>query len=204
MTVEIKISDLPCPVETFAEHVADYAARLNEYARHLAGVEEDKNNPDLKPEDRRVAFPAPTHHPLVMSACRQHENGEIVGDYQIVGPTLEERKATLIADLRQQAAAMIAKVMPPAKVRHWQYRAQDIHAADQMRVNNHPVKIESDQVQAWLRSVRPAEDTACLDDLNARHETTQRIERWVAKQEHDIDDLTEETIDDWVMAPFNG
>lgn len=204
MTFQIRKADLACREEDFADMVRAHVERLNEYAHHLLGVEADKNNPDLAPDERRVAFPAPEAHPLVMNACRQHANGDIIADYEILGPTLAERKATLSADVRQRESMLLGNVMPSAKVRHWQFREQDIRAADHMRVSNHVTRIEPDQIDAFLRAARPSDDTAFLEEMKARHEQVAAIQRWAARCEHDIDDLTDETVDGFKVLAFNG
>lgn len=198
MTVKIEIEALlPWSVDDFRKAVVAHAEAMREYAEHLRGVEEDAANADLKPEDRRVAFPPPSAHPLVEVAVK-------AGGYDLVGPPLEVRKQRLSAEVDAAEQAEIAKVMPQRKARYWQMHEQDIRAADNMIVSNHPVPVPHDQITSFLRAKRPADDTAFLDDQQKRRERVASVQRWAAKAHHDIDNLTEETIDGWKLEPFVG
>ena len=200
MTFQIRRADLPCSAEDFAARVIAHVERLNEYYRHLAGVEADKVNPNLKADERRVAFPGPSEHPLIESAIRPNVYCELpdqaaiaIADYEITGPTLAEKKAALTAQVHKQEAEAIEAVFPLAKRRHWQFREQDIRAADHARIANHPTRV--DDPAKFLAECRPAEDTQFLADQTARTEKMNAIQRHSARLEHDIADLTDETVD---------
>jgi len=202
MTFQIRRADLPCSAEEFAARVIAHVERLNEYYRHLAGVEADKVNPNLEADERRVAFPGPSEHPLIESAIRPNVYCELpdqaaiaIADYEITGPTLAEKKAALTAQVHKQEAEAIEAVFPAAKRRHWQFREQDIRAADHMRASNHPTRIEPDQMDAFLRSARMTGENMFLDDMNARRAKVDAIQRRAAKLEHGIADLTDDTVD---------
>lgn len=202
MTLRIKADSLPGSAEDFASHVAAYAAAMTEYAAHLKGVAEDAVNEALSPNQRRVAFPPPTADERVMRAVRQAEDGSYIADYEIAGPSIEERKAALLERVRAEEAKAIAAILPPAKVRHFQFRMADINAADAKRIADNPNRI--DDIATFLVANRPVGDTAFLADYAARQARVGEVQRWAAKLEHDIDDLTEETIGGFVVTPFNG
>jgi len=196
MTFQIRKADLPCSVERFAELVKAHAEAIAEYERHLLAVAQDADDPNLKPEEKRVAFPPPSAlHPLIEQAIR---------GYEVVGPTLSEKKATLTEAVRACEREAIEANIPAAKRRHWQFRYQDILAADHARLSNHPERIEPEDINAFLASCRPAEDTAFLADYREREVREAAIHRRAAKLEHDIDDLTEETVDTFAVTPFHG
>jgi len=197
MTFRIDRETLPCSPDEFARAVEAHASALVEYAAHLLGVEADAANQALKPHERRVAFPPPSAPPLVEAAVK-------AGGYELVGPSLEVRKQRLCAHVDEAEQIELAKVMPPRKERYWQMREQDIRTADHMCLSNHQDKIEPDHIEPWLKSVRPTEDTTFLAEQKRRRDTLSIIQRWAAKAHHDVDDLTEETIDGWKLEPFVG
>jgi len=203
MTVKIDRESIRGMAQDFATAVDAHVAALNEYAAHIKGVAEDAVNPDLTPDERRVAFPPPSAHDLIECAVRQ-DGDRFIADYELVGPSLEVRKQRLCAQVDAAEAAEIAKVMPPRKARHWQMREQDIRTADHMRLSNHPVALKPEEINDFLAKARPAEDTTFLIEQGRRHATVTAIQRWAAKAHYDIDDLTDETVEAWKLEPFNG
>lgn len=206
MTCVVKLSQLPISAVEFAERVKAHYERLVEYYHHLDGVRADAANPDLEPDEKRVAFPPPHEIDEIEVAIRrdQHGGGSITAhiDYQIEGPSLEEKKRALTEQV--QAAERAAKELnlPAAKRRYYAVREQDIREADHMRIANHPSRVDDPDV--FLRGSRPAEDTAFMDDYYAKLARDRAINRWGAKLEHDIADLTEDNVDAFVVTPFHG
>ena len=172
MTFQIRKDQLPFKPDVFAAVVQMHAAALNEYRAHLRGVAEDAENPELKPEDRRVAFPGPDAHNLVKSAITlDGATDQYVPDYELVGPPLAEKKQALFAQVTQMENDAIEANIPAAKRRHWQFVVQD---------------------------------GGYLPDWQDRVAKQEAIQRWAAKLHADIYDLTEATVDAFVIAPFNG
>jgi hypothetical protein len=159
---------------------------MAEYAVHLEGVAADAANPELKPEERRVAFPGPAADPLIERAA--------VEGYEIEGPTLAEKKAALLDQVHAAERAALERLIPPNKLRHWQFREQEIRAADHGRYPSDGTLTFADKL-AEVDRTRPAEDTAFLADFQSRKDTQQQVMKAAAKLEHDIDDLTEDTVD---------
>jgi hypothetical protein len=192
-----------CTPEIFAAAVEYHADALNEYRAHLRGVEEDAANLDLKPEDRRVAFPGPHAIDAVRDAIVFNGlSDKYVPYYELIGPPLAEKKQTLFAQVTEMENAAIEANIPAAKRRHWQYRMQDVLASDHQRLTE--TEDTPGDMMAWMRNTRPALDAEFMDDYEARGVKQHAIQRWAAKLHADIDDLTEDTVDAFVVTPFNG
>lgn len=176
MTIKIKKSSLMCSPEEFAGHVEGFGRVMREYNAHLEGVRADAENEVLAPEDRRVAFPPPYVDPLIMQAASE--------GYEIIGPSLDEKKAALFAEVKRMESEALQAIIPPAKARHWDFRVREILAAHAPRIPT-------------------GDDGAFVDDIRDRRAKQIEVQRHCAKLEHDIDDLTDETIDSFVIAPFN-
>lgn len=189
MTFQVKTATLGMSEEAFAAHVSAFHKALVEYYKHLDGVRADAANPDLKPDERRVAFPPPTMDVLIENAIRREEqpDGSIkaVIDYAFVGLSLAEKKAALLAEKKAALFARVRKMeqeaieanIPAAKRRHWQFLA-------------------ADQISDGYSEV--------VGSYYDRLKKEVAIQRWAAKLEHDIADLTEATVDHFEIAPFNG
>lgn len=213
MTLKIDRESLPYSPEQFAAAVDAHIAALAEYTEHLKGVHADAANEALAPEDRRVAFPPPTADSLVEKAIRydgQENSGafRFVADYEIVGPSLAVRKQRLMQAVSEAEGAELAKVTPPGKARYWQMREQAIHNADSTRWNGYVAGLAGATVLTdfsdYVTGTRSAEDTRFLNEQEARRRDEKAIQFWAAKAHHDIEDLTEETVDGWKMEAFGG
>lgn len=189
MTIKIKLSELPCPPEMFIDGVNIHMHAMQEYAKHLKGVEEDAQNNDLKPEDRRVAFPPPEAHPLVMQAARE--------GYVFVGPSLAEKKAALFAEVKRMESEALQAIIPPAKARHWAFQEADIRGADQERYKAQLAMPNPMPFDQFSLINRPLADTTFLKEQADRKARVESAMRSAARLEYSIDNLTEETIDGW-------
>lgn len=208
MTFQIRKDQLPCSRNAFAAAVEAHAAALNEYRAHLRGVAEDAENPNLQPDERRVAFPGPDAPNLVKNAITlDGATDQYVPDYELVGPPLAEKKQALFAEVSKMEAEAIEANIPQAKRRHWQFRMQDIAALDAdafkaARTVDPSASLE--RLQEVVARCRHPEDAAFLTVHEERATKEAAIQRWAAKLHADIDDLTEETVDSFVVTPFNG
>lgn len=183
MTLKIDRETLSISPEEFGEKVDAYAARMAEYGEHLKGVEADAANPDLAEDERRVAFPPPDADGLVKRAVAE--------GYEIVGPSFEVRKQRLLQRVSDAEQAELAKVVAPGKRRYFDLQEQAIRVK---------------QAEEWGRQdggIDP-DDEQFLADQDQRREAWAAVVLWAAKQHHDIEDLTEETVDAWEATPFNG
>jgi hypothetical protein len=181
MTVKIKLSTLTITPEAFAEGVAKHAQAMREYSLHLEGVKIDAANPDLKPEDRRVAFPPPSADPLIEQAAAE--------GYEFAGPTLDEKKQALLDEVRRIERETVERAFPVAKRRHWQYREQDILQRRSREISK-------------ITLPQDADDDNFLADQTERKVKVDVVQRWAAKHEHDISDLTDDTVDHYAIAEF--
>lgn len=186
----------------FEERVAAHVAAMNEYRKHLRGVAEDAENPNLKPDERRVAFPGPDAPNLIKSAVTlDGATDQYVPDYEFVGPPLAERKDALMRRVREIEAAAIEANIPAAKRRHWFFAEIDIRDADAKRFAETDGDVD---YLTFTNATRAPVDTAFIAAHNERQAKEAAIQRWAAKLEHDIADLTDETIDAFNLEPFNG
>lgn len=59
-------------------------------------------------------------------------------------------------------------------------------------------------IHAEVAKTRDPEDTKHLEEQKARREKIQAIARAAAQAQHDVEDLTAETIGDWKVPDFKG
>ena len=199
MTFKVKLSEIAITAEEFAARVAAHFERLVEYYKHLDGVRADAANPDLKDEDKRVAFPPPAEDDKVELAIyrERHADGSVTPhiDYEFEGPSLQEKKDALLAKVKEMETKALHEAVPPHKARHWHFREQDIIEADHnLRVDN-PGHDED-----WYLAHRPYADQTFLNEHAERKAKQQRILRVAAKHEHDISDLTEANVDSYKVG----
>jgi len=133
----------------------------------------------------------PTAHPLVERAITRIQTkgqpDKYVADFIIVDdtpppPSLEDKKNKLISDLRFAENTAMEKILPARKI-----RLAHIKCADAMSLDE---------------SVRTAEhnkDIALIVTVQGVREQYALI---AAKAEADIEDLTEQTIDNWQLPTF--
>lgn len=186
MTLKIKLWRLTVSPEEFTRRVATHVERMAEYNLHLEGVRIDAANLDMKPEDRRIAFPAPSADALIEQAAAE--------GYEFEGPSLAEKKAALFAAVTRMEEVALQSVIPPAKARHLQYREHDIRAKQAANF----------AATATYTVTIGDEDSVFLQEMDAKRAKQAAIQRAAAKLEHDIDDLTEATVDAFVLEPFGG
>lgn len=212
MTYKIALEALgPLGADSFARLVAAHIAALAEYDAHLVKVRADAANPDLADDERHIEFPPPSAPAEVESAIRRtgREDGttEFAADFEIVGPSLAQKKAKLFDLVSSAERAAINAVVPPGKIRAFQFREADIRKEDQRRysvaVASLPLGSEPDFARFCDES-RPITDTRFLDEQAAREDQRNEIYRWAAALHSDIEDLTDETADGWEMKPFHG
>ena len=191
MTIKIKMSTLTIPAEEFARRVESFIGAMKEYAAHLEGVEADELDESLSFDERRIAFPPPSEEPIIEQAARE--------GYELAGPTLEEKKAALFAEVRRLEAEAMQAIMPSAKLRHWQFREHDIRTADHARLAAASDEDRKDPGK-FIAQTRSAADDHFLNKHTARKAHCDAIARHAAKHEHDIADLSEENVDHYVIG----
>ena len=193
----------------FARHVAERIAVLKEYDAHEAIVRKHAGDPDMAPEDRWVSLAVPQAPVEIDDAIRRIANidgtTDFVADYEIIGPTLEQKKAKLFDLVSVAEREAIKAVLPAGKIRAYQFREADIRKADQVRYSAAAAQFESiDTFEHFTAFNRPADDTRFLDGQAAREDQRNEIYRWAANLHSDIEDLTEATVDVFEVKPFHG
>jgi hypothetical protein len=198
----------------FAAMVASHIAALQEYDAHMVLVRRDAELADLPDEEHHTAFPPP-HAPVeVESAIKRTPKPDgtttFEPNYEIVPPSIEQRKERLFAQVSAAEQDAIRTVVPAGKIRAFQFREQDIRKADQARIMaeyaaraaaGDKTQVDSDKFQ---NEHRPAADTRFMEEQAAREDQRNEIQRWAANLHSDIEDLTADTIDAWEMKPFHG
>jgi hypothetical protein len=133
---------------------------------------------------------APSAPAIIEHAVRrvptEGQADDFVADYEIIddipAPTLAERKAALVATIRNAEAAALAKVISPARERLMGLDLNAIYA-----------KPEAGRTDADLALLAKATDIAARREIVLRHS---------AKLEIALEELTEATLDGWTPAEF--
>jgi hypothetical protein len=133
-----------------------------------------------------VGKPRPTaHHLIENSVKRVQSNGQpdiYVPDYEIIDDVtrdLQQKKADLANQVMMAEAAAREKVVPQGKMRLLSLKYQE---ASSKSLSN-----------------RTPEDQVRITQSETIRKSFERIDLLAAKALHDIEDLTEENIDQWKM-----
>jgi hypothetical protein len=201
MTYQISIEALGnLTPEGFAAAVQQRIETLREYDEHDAVVRAHAADADMPAAERWVTLAVPQAPAEVDAAIRrtprEDDTTEFTADYEIVGPPFETKKSRLFQRVSEAEGVAINGVVPPGKVRAFQFREIDIRKADQVRRDS--------EVASVTKSSRPAADQHFLDEQASREDCRNEIMRHAAQLHSDIEDLTPETIDAWEMTPFHG
>lgn len=174
MTFEVKLSQFASR-SVFENAVSAHAERLNAFSKE-------------------VGKPRPVAHPLVDAALtrivRPGKADEYVPDYHITddtadsleGKTLDDKKQILLSKLAVAENEEKFKILPRLKMR-----------LATAKYSKAVLKLEAD------RTAEENEDIASYLLVQA---ALGKISYKAAQAESDIDDLTEDTIDSWVMPPL--
>ena len=135
---------------------------------------------------KTVDVPAPQEHYLVRAAVkrvpREGEPDDYATNYEIVEPTLEEKKKDLDHELHKaRDAALHAKLSPSKRRLLWH------HVSDAV------AKQPEDHNEAE-RLILAKRDEIIKHD--------HKVERHAAKLHAQVEDLTEATVDSWKPEPF--
>lgn len=208
MTFKIELERLgPLGADGFAKLIEQHIATLKEYDEHEAVVREHAADLD-KPEGERWQSLAVPAAPIeidgsIKRTLRPDGTTEFTPDYEIAGPSFVVRKSRLLDAVSAAERDAIAAVAPAGKLRAFQFREQDIRAADHARwADVDHEKYPNFEQHSYL--ARPPEDTKFMDEQASREAMRQTIYRWAAGLHSDIEDLTPEAIDTFVVTSFNG
>lgn len=157
-----------------------------------------------------VGVPAPAEHPLVEAAVKRVSRGadpdDYVADFEVIEPTLEEKKRDLVAQIGKDQQAALEGAMTSGKRRVHIFAVSDLRvkiAADYASATEktRADKVDPPSLDDFLKILPPSE-TALLamhDRLLAHQD---KIMRHAAKLHAQIEDLTSADIDLWKPEPF--
>jgi hypothetical protein len=201
---------------SFQADVTKYAADLAEWKAHMAKVAADKAA-GVPKEKANAPYPAPVAPPLVAGALDEtgKPNFAIIDDSP-PPPSLADKKAALITQVRLAEAAAVRAIVPEGKQRALGARQNSIMAADGEReaaaLAAQPVgvlspigigpKKDPGKAHADAIAARPAADAQFMADQDVRAAKLKAIESAAIQAESDIEDLTDANIDAWNPPKF--
>lgn len=178
---------------------------------------------------RRVPYKPPEAPQYLVDAVRQ-EGDTWVADYEFeddLKPSLRQKKDNLLSQVHNEEQHLLNELVPPGKVRFLRIRANEVEAEDmrliqelQLEGQKQSEKLAADpedqrakkvlqDVSARLRvpepylvTLRTSKDNQFISDYRTVKERIAAIQRAAAEMQHDIEDLTEENIDSWVIGKF--
>jgi len=144
-----------------------------------------------------VNEPAPTAHPWVEQCINRvkypPEDGkpdDFIADYEVVddtpppppAPSFEEQKQRLIGAVAAAEGAYLLKIDPMGKRRLTSMKYAD--------------------AKSIVEDKRSPADNALIEEYEERAKRVKAINWMAAEMMAEVEDLTPETIDSWVMKPF--
>lgn len=208
-------------IDGFEVHVARHAADMKVWRAHMGRVADDERN-GVTGIEKHQQYNRPVAHPMVEAAVNENDDA----DYQIVddGPSAAEiltaKKSTLLDGVAAAEQTAIDTIVPAGKRRLFDMREADIRKADGILANDLISKrkpgvlasitsavgltkqMDTSDIAAHVEEVRPDGDTKHLEEQQARREAIERIRRIAAQAQHDIEDLTAETVDSFKIPVF--
>lgn len=219
-------------IPDFAAAVAEYAKERSIWRRHMANVGKDPVNfaaypapqpphPDIIGAVRAVDGDDGVE--------RYEPDFELLDDSPTSDDALRQAKDALLFVVSRLEDKAMSELLPVGKRRLYQMRADDIRHGDAKRhvkfiedesarqaeiLEKLPAKKRSDPIEArraigplvsideLVEKSRDASDHEFLAGHVEREEKAKAIQRHAAQLQHDIEDLTEETIGAWMPAPF--
>jgi hypothetical protein len=198
--------------------IANFAHEMRQWRAHMRRVAEDEKN-GVEGIEKHHPLVKPSGHPTVEAAVNEHDQA----DYEIFddGPSPEELFAAKKADFNnrvmQAEADSIAAIIPPSKHRFFILRESAINEEDGQRASECLERMQSSlrkvgeaigvmkpiDLQKEIEKLRSPEDNAFLAEQRSRRERISKIQMKAAKAQHDIDDLTIETVDSFKLPDFS-
>lgn len=218
MPTTIRKSQIGDP-EAFARRVSQHAEDLNHHAAHHDALEEEKSREPDVAKRQYQPYPVPTAHPMIAAAVVRI-SGKFSPAYEVLDDippppaaltdddvALRRKKAELVDFVAHQESAHLGALMPSGKLRARYYRSQDIAEAEEGRRRALAATMTKEEIVAGapaktVLAERSPEDAAFLAEESELHERMRKIQRHAARLQHDVEDLTSETIDTWTMEPF--
>lgn len=152
----------------------------------------------LKRDSVRAETIRSKHHEK-MKEFVQHQTRKTFEHNILVNETIGKANAAAVEDLLKNKDD-IAK--NPTKVRKFGMSAKEL--ADHVEKTCGDLSEKIGAAPQPDQDVRPDEDQALIDESTSAQARIDAIERHAAELEHQIEDLTAETIDEWAPTPFPG
>lgn len=216
MTVKIKKSLLDAAPD-FGATVAAHAHAMSAWRAHMARVQQDSKDPGIPPLQRHQPYDQPHAHELVERAVNESDevDYEVEDDGPDAATILRAKKNELFSRVYHAEVAAIEKVAPMAKRRFQNLIENDIREEDAKRgaeafkekvgllsaVGLGRSKTPPEVLDEVAKSRKPSHQKH-LDEQDARRSKIRSIEVKAAQAQNDIEDLTIENIDAWVMPDF--
>lgn len=204
----IKLSDMQ-NAGLGVQNIIEYQKEILVWNEQEKQVEATKN--DVVEMKRYVSYPFPVTHSLIADAVTQtgELDFELVDDTQPlppVEPTLEEKKAILIANIRNAEQAARLLLIPIGKERLMAMHSNRIVIADAL-VRQKQIEewtkegktFASDEIQTVVETARDPDDHSFMIELKSIQDQIEKHSWWAAEQESVVADLTEQNVDQWKM-----
>lgn len=212
MTFKILKSQMP---EGFEVSVAAHALEMRNWRAHMARVKADQDA-NVEPAKRHVGYDRPMAHLTVAAAVNENDAAdyELIDDSPTPDQILVAKKIYLLNAVSVAEDTAITAILPSAgKRRLFDIREGDIRSADAARAATLKPGmlgaaasaiglIKPIDVAAELAKGRDPEDTAHLAAQAERRGKTDLVRRAAAQMHSDIEDLTIDNVDAWVMPKF--
>jgi hypothetical protein len=206
-------------IPDFGPRVAAHAHEMRQWRAQMKNAAEHKVNPPAAAIDMYVERPMPREDHVVESAVNEKDEA----DFEIVddGPTptqmLQAKKNALLHKLAQAEHEAGVAIFPNGKRRMAGLRRENIEAADKARIDKLIQELKSfglvDKVLKRHVEVveklkdpdklhaqeRPPEDHAFMVEQNQVQQKLRSLMRWGAQVMSDIEDLTIDNVDAWIM-----
>lgn len=204
-------------IENFDVEAAKHAHELKSWKSHQERVELDLKNPPKDPMLMHWPLKKPRAHPSIEAAI--DDNGEV--NFEPVDDTpkpeklsLGHKKIQLHQRISDAHIAAVNVVLPLGKHKLFAMRENAIAGRDEERKIKLVEKnrgffkkltsrlMTSDEITQAIIDSRPPEDAAFLAEQKPRHEKIAIINQISAQALHDVEDLTEDTVDSWKLPDF--
>lgn len=194
----------------FPSKVMEHARLLSAWREHMKKVERDEKNPKLLDIARHVAYPRPIAH---LDIERSINDETFRHDFEIIDDSVEtaeirlrQKKETLFGVVSNLENEALERLIPRAKRRYLEIRANEIVTEDMERshmIASQSPGLSADEVKKSVEKSRDDADARFMDEYNANIKKASAISRAAAKAHHDIEDLTAKNIDAWKPAKFS-
>lgn len=193
-------------IHDFEAQAATHAVEMREWRAHQERVSADEAAGVIGIE-RHWPLKRPTAHPAVEAAV--NEKSEMDFDLIEDGPTADDllrlKKEALSQIVHQAEHAAISSIVPLGKQRFRDIRRQEIEAADIERAaeDGGLLKMAATAIGLRGRRDRTQAETDFLEQHQDEQSRIRAIQRAAAEAQHDIEDLTSETVDAWSVPDLS-